>query len=343
MEESKNGISLEEKAKRIFDALENFFNSPLDDGENFPLICITQEWKVKCDFGGFRADSDFVDSAQFLIEGKDDNGIVSFDLNLDFIKSKIPEIQKSLDESAAWCEKEYGKVPRHDEMIFNHVSHYFEIISALLEQALEKDDFKDWILEIDIPVQDAYLVKREMHSPGYGGLIKHFEISTFFRENSQEIDLSKVQELSDILVNDSDSVTGDFDPNDKGGELFQSLVPGYKTPTYEEKIEELKLQYDIESEEDLPDYCRMDIRMWFQDVIYDALKPIELYKDAKDYLLKLDMEHYTAEVIPCKEISQGSNEPFKYFKVSDFLAHNKKGTYIDYSVICKTAIDLFGC
>ena len=226
MQDKKNnfdntGLSVDEKAERIFDAIDKFIKNHPEE-TMAPNIVITQEWKVECNYGGWYSDSDYVNTVTSIM-GQDDEG---YYYDVDFIKTKIPEIQKSLDEAAKWCEEEYGEVPRHDDLIFNHVTDYYSIISQLIEEAVEKNELDGWILEIDLPIQDAYLVKREMRSPSYGGLIRHHEISEFLMETSEgkKVNLSKVQELADSLVND-DWDSSEYDPDDKGGELFQSLMP----------------------------------------------------------------------------------------------------------------------
>lgn len=217
----KTGLSVEEKAKRIFDAIDDFFQKNPEETMASNLV-ITQDWNVKCNYEGWFTDSDYVDSAISMME-EDGNG---YYYNFDFIKSKVPEIQKCLDEAAKWCEEEYGVIPRHEDMIFNHVTDYYSTISQLIENAVEKDELEGWILEVDRPAQDAYLVKREMRSPSYGGLIRHHEISEFLTDTSEgkKVNLSKIQELANSLVNDK-WISSDYDPDDKGGELFQSLMP----------------------------------------------------------------------------------------------------------------------
>lgn len=217
----KTGLSVEEKAERIFDAIDDFIQKNPEE-TMAPNLVITQDWYVECNYGGLYSDSDYVDSITSMME-EDENG---YYYNFDFIKSKVPEIQKCLDEAAKWCEEEYGEVPRHEDMIFNHVTDYYDVISQLIENAVEKDELEGWILEIDLPTQDAYLVKREMRSPSYGGLIRHHEISEFLTDSSEgkKVNLSKIQELANSLVKD-DWGSSDYDPHDKGGELFQSLMP----------------------------------------------------------------------------------------------------------------------
>lgn len=217
----KTGLSEKEKAERILDAIDKFIQENPEE-TMAPNLVITQDWNVECNYGGWFSDSDYVNSVISMMD-EDENG---YFYNFDFIKSKVPEIQKYLDEAAERCVERYGEVPRHDDMIFDHVTDYYNLISELLEKAVEKDELEGWLLEIDLPVQDAYLVKREMRSPSYGGLIRHHEISEFLTDSSEgkKVNLSKVQELANSLVNDV-WTSFDYDSDDKGGELFQSLMP----------------------------------------------------------------------------------------------------------------------
>ena len=131
------GLSVDEKAERIFDAIDKFIKNYPEE-TMAPNIVITQEWKVECNYGGWCSDSDYVNTVTSIM-GQDDEG---YYYDVVFIKGKIPEIQKSLDEAAKWCEEEYGEVPRHDDLIFNHVTDYYSIISQLIEEAVEKMNWK---------------------------------------------------------------------------------------------------------------------------------------------------------------------------------------------------------
>lgn len=79
------------------------------------------------------------------------------------------------------------------------------------------------MLEIDTPVEDIYLVKEEMRSPSYGGLILHYDPMKFIKIASNRemtVDTDKVRELSHRIFNFD--LTSEFanDDDDEGGSLF---------------------------------------------------------------------------------------------------------------------------
>lgn len=218
----ENQISDEEKALRIYNGLNEFIEQHPDD-EMAPEIVITQDWKVTFDYGGWRSFSDYVsNSIEFMQE--DENGMY---FELEYILSKIPEIQKSLDHNAERYIEENGCIPSHDDMEFNHITDYFLTISSLLQTAIEKNELEGWILEIDTPAEDAFLVKEEMRSPSYGGLILHYDPMKFVKRTADRkwtVDDDKVRELADRIFHDD--LTGEFanDDDDEGGEMFRSTL-----------------------------------------------------------------------------------------------------------------------
>lgn len=222
-------LSDEEKALRIFEGLKKFIEEHPEE-IYAPEMVITQDWKVSFDYGGWRSDSDYVCNVTSIMR-RDEDGQDVFDL--EYITSKVPEIQKSLDESAEYCEEQYGTLPSHDDMEFAYVTNYVIMISGLIESAIENNQLKGWILEIDTPIGDTYLVKEEMRSPSYGGLILHYDPMKFVNvsdKGEMSVDLAKVQELADRIL--KDDLTGEFanDDDDEGGDLFRSEMDKLNGP-----------------------------------------------------------------------------------------------------------------
>ena len=214
----ENQISDEEKADRIFDALHEFIQQHPDE-RMYPQMVITQDWKVKFDYGGWRSDSDYVGNAYEVMQ-QDEEGAY---YNWDYILSVVPKIQKALDSNAEHCMEAYGSVPNHDDMEFSHVTDNVMTIITLLQTAISEQQLEGWVLEIDTPVEDIYLVKEEMRSPSYGGLILHYDPMKFIKiapNGEMTIDTEKVRELSDRIFNFD--LTGEFanDDDDEGGFLF---------------------------------------------------------------------------------------------------------------------------
>lgn len=219
-----NQISDGEKALRIFNALNEFIDQHPDE-EDAPEMVITQNWAVKFDYGGWRSDSDYVGNSFILMEEDDEGPYFS----LGSILSKIPEIQKVLDRQADFCLEEYGAIPSHEDMEFNQVTDNMTTITSLLQSAIDMQELKGWVLEIDTPEEDIYLVKEEMRSPSYGGLILHYDPMKFIKiasNGEMTVDADKVRELSDRIFNSD--LTGEFanDDDDEGGDLFRQSLKG---------------------------------------------------------------------------------------------------------------------
>lgn len=221
----ENQISDEEKTLRIFNALNEFIDLHPDEAYA-PALVVTQEWTIKFDYGGWRSDSDYVGNALELMV-KDDEG---FYFNLESIRAKIPEIQKALDTMADFCMEEYGKIPSHADMEFTHITNYVLNISSLLQNAIKENKLKGWVLEIDTPAEDLYLVKEEMRSPSYEGLILHYNPMKFIKttpKGAMMVDDDKVRELAVRIFNED--LTGEFanDDTDPGGDLFRESFESF--------------------------------------------------------------------------------------------------------------------
>ena len=149
--------------------------------------------------------------------------------SIEYILSKIPEIQRTLDSQAEFCLEEYGGIPSHADMEFNHITDYFLSISSILQTAIDRNELSGYVLEIDTPAEDVYLVKKEMRSPSYGGLILHYDPMKFIEKNANgemTVNNDKVRELSDRIFHNH--LTGDFvnDDDDEGGDLFRTFPDG---------------------------------------------------------------------------------------------------------------------
>ena len=218
----ENQISDGEKALRIFNALNEFIDQHPDE-EDAPEMVITQNWTVKFDYGGWRSDSDYVGNSFILMEEDDEGPYFS----LGSILSTIPEIQKVLDRQAEFCMEEYGTVPSHADMEFNHVADNVATITSLLQSAIDMQELKGWVLEIDTPDEDIYLVKKEMRSPSYGGLILHYDPMKFIKiasNGEMTVDADMVRELAVRIFNNNLKEDFTNDDDDEGGDLFsQSL------------------------------------------------------------------------------------------------------------------------
>ena len=222
-------LSLEDKAQRIYQALNDYYTL-FPDRQSAPSVVITQDWEVLLDYRGEPCESDFNDYAVMFMEDYEADEWV---YTIDTIKGCIPLIQRELDEAKEFCQKNYGEIPTHQNNIPSDVTYFMAFICLYMKHALEKEKIDDWMLEIDLPLSEIYLVEKEMRSPSCGGLILHYDPMKFVKldESGERIlDTSKVRELAERICRDD--FTGEFanDDDDPGGNLFRSSLDGLDGP-----------------------------------------------------------------------------------------------------------------
>lgn len=185
---------------KIYDAVCKFMDEN-PESNAAPTLCITQEWEISVDYGGWRCDSDFVDTC-LCVMCRDDEG---FYINLDYVNQCVPFIEEKLKEYAEWCKEEYGEVPSHREQSFRRVvTLENEIISVLLA-LIDKGQVSGVNLEIDTFEQTVYPVPAENEMEDYGGIILFVPVETLIKKGPDgvyEVDLDKVSELSSKVNND---------------------------------------------------------------------------------------------------------------------------------------------
>ncbi|MCH5224858.1 MAG: hypothetical protein J1D77_02620 [Muribaculaceae bacterium] len=221
MEIKRKSLTLEDKAQRIFDALNKYYEV-YPDRQSGPRVTITQDWEVLLNYEGEPCDSDFEDYVTLFINHYEDE---EWWYTMDTIKRGIPFVDDGLEKALEFCLDYLGEIPTHENNIPSDVTYFMSMITFHIKQALKNNNPNDWIIEIDMPESDVYLMHKEMRSPGYGGLIRHFEINDFLMDmtdSKKEINFKKVKEISWKLVFDPDSDFGDKD--DTGGKLFYNPV-----------------------------------------------------------------------------------------------------------------------
>lgn len=221
----ENQISDEEKALRIYNALNDYY-AIFPDRQAVPSIVITQDWDVFLDYKEEPCDSDFTDYAVLFME---DYEAEEWVYSMDTIKDCIHYIDRELEAAKMFCLDIYGEVPTHEKNLPRDLTYYMVHIFMNTAIALKESKIDDWILEIDLPISEIYLVKKEMRSPSYGGLILHYDPMKFIKTASNGemmVDVDKVRELSDRIFNSD--LTGEFanDDDDEGGDLFRQSLKG---------------------------------------------------------------------------------------------------------------------
>lgn len=221
MENNKGNLSLEEKAQRIFVALNKYYEI-YPDRQTGPKVTITQDWEVLLNYEGEPCDSDYEDYVTLFINHYEDE---EWWYTMDTIKKGIPFVDDGLEKAIEFCLEYLGEIPTHENNIPSDVTYFMSMIAVHIKHALKEAEPKDWIIEIDMPESEVYLVAREMRSPSYGGLIHHFEIDDLLIDTSEgkkEINFKKLKDISWKLAFDPDYEFGDED--DPGGKLFYNPV-----------------------------------------------------------------------------------------------------------------------
>ena len=106
-------ISNEEKALRIFNALNDYY-AIFPDRQSAPSIVISQDWDVFLNNEVEPCDSDFTDYAVLFME---DYEAEEWVYSMDTIKDCIPYIDRELEDAKKFCLDHYGEVPTHENKL----------------------------------------------------------------------------------------------------------------------------------------------------------------------------------------------------------------------------------
>ena len=109
----ENQISDEEKALRIFNALNDYY-AIFPDRQSAPSIVISQDWDVFLNNKVEPCDSDFTDYAVLFME---DYEAEEWVYSMDTIKDCIPYIDRELEDAKKFCLDHYGEVPTHENKL----------------------------------------------------------------------------------------------------------------------------------------------------------------------------------------------------------------------------------
>lgn len=212
-------LSQEDKAQRIYQALNDYYNL-FPDRQSAPSIVVTQDWEVFLGYEGEPCDSDYNDYAVMFME---DYEAEEWVYTLDTIRKCIPRIDEELEAARKFCLEMYGEVPTHENNLSSDLTYFIFHISLCIKMAIKENKMNEWIIEIDMPTSEVYLVNKKMRSPSYGGLIIHYDPRKLIQVTElgeKIVDKVKVRELAERIC--QDNLTGEFPNDDEGGELFRS-------------------------------------------------------------------------------------------------------------------------
>lgn len=185
------------RGEKIFEALCKFMDEHPDD--NFaPMLCISQEWDISVDYGGWRSDSDYVDTAT-CVTCKDDEG---FYLDPDYIMQCVPFIEKELKDKAERCMEHYGNIPSHkDQTLHRRTTLETQILEALWD-VINAGRIDDAMLEIDTLEQSVYPMPSDAPKEEYGGIIRYVPVREYIvsdKYGNPDTDLDKIKLLAEEI------------------------------------------------------------------------------------------------------------------------------------------------
>lgn len=179
-----------ERALTIYNSITAHMDAHPDD-DMAPLICITQDWKVRVDFGGWVSTSDYRDSA-LCVMCRDEIG---FYISLDYVEQCVPFIEEALRERAEECREMYGYVPDHQEAQNRRLFEAeMELLSILSDDALKSYGINNVVIAIDTIEGSIYPVPSDEEHEDYGGIIQYVPANTLISRDG-EIDLDKIKFL----------------------------------------------------------------------------------------------------------------------------------------------------
>lgn len=185
-----------ERALKIFDSVDDFMVANPDE-ETPPLICITQDWRVRTDYGGWNSDSDFRESV-LCVMCRDEEG---FYLDLDYVEQCVPYIENELRENAEKCMEMYGEVPdHHEEEKKRVVTAEMALLSLLSDDNLREFGYNNVLIAMDTIEGSIYPIPADMDHDDYGGIIDYIPANTLVNEDGS-IKVDKVKKLINDFLN----------------------------------------------------------------------------------------------------------------------------------------------
>lgn len=185
-----------ERAMRIYEAITKHIDEH-SDIPTPPLICITQDWRVRVDFGGWVSGSDFRESA-LCVMCHDDEGCY---IDLEYVEQCVPFIEDVLKEIAEHCMTTYGEVPDHHEGENKRVLEAeMKILSILSDETIRNFGYGNVLIAIDTIEESIYPIPADIEHDDYGGIIIYVGADTLV-EKDGSIEVDKVKALVNRILN----------------------------------------------------------------------------------------------------------------------------------------------
>ncbi len=185
-----------ERALRVYESIEAHL-AAYPEEQHSPLICITQDWRVRVDFGGWNTDSDFRDVA-LCVMCQDEEG---WYISLDYVEQCIPFIEKELSTLAESCIEMYGKVPNHHEEDMKMVlDAEMELLSILSDETMKEFGFENILIAMDTCEGSIYPLPDYVEHDDYGGIISYISAASLVKEDGT-IEVDKMRKLIHDFVN----------------------------------------------------------------------------------------------------------------------------------------------
>lgn len=185
-----------DRAMRIYKAINQHMDEYPDE-PTAPLILITQDWRVRVDFGGMVMDSDYRDTA-LCVMCHDEEG---YYIDLDYVEQCVPYLEEELRKIADECMTMYGEVPDHHQRetqrVFTVEMQFMEILS---DDTMKSIGFDNILIAFDTIEESVYPIPADMEHEDYDGIIQYIPADTLV-DKSGAIDVDKIKGLVNNFLN----------------------------------------------------------------------------------------------------------------------------------------------
>lgn len=161
-----------QRGDKLFDAVVAFMDEH-PEIQHAPMLCITQEWDISVDLGGYRCDSDFVDSVNCVM-CHDEEGWYA---DREYMRQCVPYLEKELKESADFCLEMDGEIPSHRDCHNDRVATMQLNIMSVACMIMESREQDDVVIAVDTITQEVYGWPVSAGCETYGGIIQFYSVA----------------------------------------------------------------------------------------------------------------------------------------------------------------------
>ena len=182
-----------ERGTQLFKKLEEFIEMQDENNDCAPEICITQNWKISVDFGGWRNDSDIIRSALCVMCQDEETG--QFYLDKDYLMQCIPYLEDELADYAEEEDEEKGLTKRDGRF---DIEYNF---SNAVRSYLDKNCPENTLITLDTSTNSCHLSTYVSEFDNEN--IKLFQPENFIERRlgwKPRPDHHKIAELAKILI-----------------------------------------------------------------------------------------------------------------------------------------------